>query len=271
MTELADAAHVSAAHERFVTTGRPPGRHVRPLVADSWRRSQRSGVDPEVQHVPVDMVGRALDLLPRRAALAAAMPVIRELLVAPGADAGWVTTLTDDTGRLLWVEGEQGVRRQMEGVAFVEGAVWREDCAGTNALGTALAIDQPMQVVGLRALRPQGPAVQLCRGPGARPERSGARRARRDGRPGRRVRRRDVAGPRDGRRSRGRAGARRRRAHRAHAVDRAHERPGPRPGPQAAPAGADERADRPRRRDRRPDQPAARRDPPPPAHGIRPG
>src|SRR4051812_20968512 len=148
MTELADPAHVSAAHERFVTTGRAPGRHVRPVVADSWRRSRRSGVDPEVQHVPVDMVGRSLTSYRGGLPVAAAMPVIRELLVAPGADAGWITTLTDDTGRLLWVEGDHAVRRQMEGVAFVEGSVWREDCAGTNALGTALAIDQPMQVVG---------------------------------------------------------------------------------------------------------------------------
>ena len=148
MTELADAAHVSAAHERFVTTGRPPGRHVRPVVADSWRRSRRSGVDPEVQHVPVDLVGRSLTSYRGGLSVAAAMPVIRELLVAPGSDAGWVTTLTDDAGRLLWVEGDHAVRRQMEGVAFVEGSVWREDCAGTNALGTALALDQPMQVVG---------------------------------------------------------------------------------------------------------------------------
>lgn len=148
MTELADAAHVSAAHERFVTTGRAPGRYVRPLVADSWRRSQRIGVDPEVQHAPVDMVGRSLTSYRGALAVAAAMPVVRELLVGPGADAGWVAGLTDDSGRLLWVEGDHGVRRQMEGVAFVEGALWREDCAGTNAVGTALAIGQPMQVVG---------------------------------------------------------------------------------------------------------------------------
>ena len=94
------------------------------------------------------MVGRSLTAYRGALAVAAAMPVVRELLVSPGSDAGWVTALTDDAGRLLWVEGEQGVRRQMEGVGFVEGSLWREDCAGTNALGTALAIDQPLQVVG---------------------------------------------------------------------------------------------------------------------------
>ncbi|WP_028045635.1 helix-turn-helix domain-containing protein [Cellulomonas sp. URHE0023] len=148
MTELADSAHVSAAHERFVTTGRSPGRHVRRVVAESWRRSVRSGVDPEVQNAPVELAGRSLTAYRGALAVADAMPVVRELLVAPGSDAGWVTALSDDAGRLLWVEGDQGVRRQMEPVGFVEGAVWREDCAGTNALGTALEIGQPVQVVG---------------------------------------------------------------------------------------------------------------------------
>ena len=55
MTELADTARVRAAHERFVTTGQLSSRAVRSVVADSWRRSLRSGVDPEVQNAPVDM------------------------------------------------------------------------------------------------------------------------------------------------------------------------------------------------------------------------
>lgn len=139
---------VRAAHERFVATGLAPGRHVRALVADSWRRSARSGVDPEVPAPPVDLSGRQLTGYRRDHRLAAAMPTVRELLVRPGSDSGWVTALTDDTGRLLWVEGARDVRRRVESVGFVEGAVWREDCAGTNAPGTALATDHAVQVLG---------------------------------------------------------------------------------------------------------------------------
>ena len=106
MTEIVDTARVRAAHERFVTTGQVSSRAVRPVVADSWRRSQRSGVDPEVQNAPVDMGGNDLTGYRSSLALAAAMPVVRDLLVAPGADAGWVTALTDDVGRMLWVEGD---------------------------------------------------------------------------------------------------------------------------------------------------------------------
>jgi len=160
---------VRAAHERFVTTGRAPGRHVRRLVVDSWARSARSGVDPEVAAAPVDMAGRTLTGYRRQHPLAGAMPVVRDLLVTPGADAGWVTALTDDVGRMLWVEGDVDVRRRVEGVGFVEGAVWREDCAGTNALGTALVTDRAVQVVGTehfaRRVQPWNCAAAPVHGP----------------------------------------------------------------------------------------------------------
>src|SRR3954447_8927716 len=81
MTELMDTARVRAAHERFVTTGQLSSRAVRSLVADSWRRSQRSGVDPEVPNAPVDMGGNDLTGYRSSLALAAAMPVVRDLLV----------------------------------------------------------------------------------------------------------------------------------------------------------------------------------------------
>jgi transcriptional regulator of acetoin/glycerol metabolism len=49
-------------------------------------------------------------------------------------------------GVLLWVEGAHALRSNAEAMNFVEGARWSEDCAGTNAPGTALALDRPVQV-----------------------------------------------------------------------------------------------------------------------------
>ena len=54
--------------------------------------------------------------------------------------------ITDATGVLLWVEGAHALRSKAEAMNFVEGARWSEDCAGTNAPGTALALDRPVQV-----------------------------------------------------------------------------------------------------------------------------
>ena len=145
-TAPVDPARVSRAHDAFVTTGRAPTRTVRRLVVDSWRRSQRSGVDPDTSAPPVDVSTQDLADLRREHPLAGALPVVRALLL--DRDPDWVAALTDQNGRLLWVEGNAGIRRRVERAGFVEGAVWREDCAGTNAPGTALATDREVQVIG---------------------------------------------------------------------------------------------------------------------------
>jgi len=145
-TDLAAAEpDVRAAQDAFVATGRVTGR-VRRLVEDSWRRSRRSGVDPEHPAPRVDLTANDLAGLRRETPLAGALPVVRRLLL--DTDPQWVAALTDASGRLLWVEGDAAVRRAVGGVGFVEGAVWSEDCAGTNAPGTALATNREVQVVG---------------------------------------------------------------------------------------------------------------------------
>ncbi len=144
-TDDRPAADVRAAHARFVATGLP-ARRVRSLVMDSWRRSKRSGVDPERPAPRVDVSTNDLASLRRENPVSGAIPVVRRLLLE--SDPQWVAALTDATGRLLWVEGDRKVQRAVGSVGFVEGAVWSEDCAGTNAPGTALATNRDVQVVG---------------------------------------------------------------------------------------------------------------------------
>ncbi|TQL02746.1 GAF domain-containing protein [Cellulomonas sp. SLBN-39] len=136
---------VTAAHDAFVTTGHGLSR-VRRLVADSWRRSRRIGVDPELPTPRTELSDTDLADLRRRSPLAPALPVVRRLLL--DVDPQWVAALTDADGRLLWVEGNRSVLRAVGSVGFVEGAVWSEDCAGTNAPGTALATNREVQVIG---------------------------------------------------------------------------------------------------------------------------
>ncbi|GEL96423.1 GAF domain-containing protein [Cellulomonas composti] len=136
---------VRAAQDAFVATGRTPLR-VRRIVADSWRRSRRSGVDPEHPAPRVELSANDLAGLRRDTPLAGVLPVVRRLLL--DGEPQWVAALTDASGRLLWVEGDAHVRKAVGSVGFVEGAVWSEDCAGTNAPGTALATNREVQVVG---------------------------------------------------------------------------------------------------------------------------
>lgn len=142
---VALAATLRSAHETFVTTG-TLADDVRPLVASSWRRSARNGVDPEQPLAPVDLSTGELAIYRREHPLAAAMPAVRRLLVDGAVGDGIVTALTDDVGRLLWVEGDGKVRRAVDRVGFAEGATWSEEYAGTNAPGTAIATRRAVQV-----------------------------------------------------------------------------------------------------------------------------
>jgi hypothetical protein len=142
-----DARSVRAAYRSFLVDGvLPPGIH--PVVADSWRRSVHSGVDPEGPRTGSGLAHD--DLVAYRDAnpLAAVMPVVRELVVDAAADDGLAVAVSDDAGRLLWVEGSRALRDAVERVGFVEGSVWREERVGTNAPGTALAARRAVQVLG---------------------------------------------------------------------------------------------------------------------------
>jgi transcriptional regulator of acetoin/glycerol metabolism len=122
-------------------------------VRESWRRSLGSGIDPDGGSPPVELLDD--DLLAYRAAhpLAAVMPVIRRLLVEDAEADRMIVAVTDSGGRMLWVEGDAKLRSRAAGMNFVEGARWSEDVAGTNAPGTALAIDHAVQFYGSEHFR----------------------------------------------------------------------------------------------------------------------
>ncbi len=147
------ALRVHAAREGFLSTGLVDAT-VRRLVLESWQRCLDQGIDPQAGASP-DWSDGELAAYRDAHPLAAAMPVIRRLLVEDARDAGFIVALTDAAGRLLWVEGAHGLRSRAEGIGFVEGASWSEASAGTNAPGTSLALDQPVQIFAAEHLSDQ--------------------------------------------------------------------------------------------------------------------
>lgn len=138
--------YLHEAHHRFASTG-DADPAVRPLVADSWRRSVASGLDPEALAV-VRLAEDALADIRAAHPLTEVMPVVRRLLVEDAADAGLLVAVSDAAGQLLFVEGDHRLRTAAESMHFVPGADWSEASAGTNAPGTALALDRPVQIRG---------------------------------------------------------------------------------------------------------------------------
>ncbi|WSQ69003.1 GAF domain-containing protein [Streptomyces sp. NBC_01216] len=140
-----DAGAVRRAHEAFTARGRTRLSPVRPLVAESWRRSARARVSPDgVAGVELDeeeLAGQREDH-----PLSAAMPVIRELMGAYARDGEHLLAVCDAAGRMLWVEGHAATLRRARAMNFVAGSRWSESAVGTNAPGTAIVTDRPVQV-----------------------------------------------------------------------------------------------------------------------------
>lgn len=135
------------AHNQFLSTG-DADPAVRRLVADSWARSLASGLDPEESLAVIRLAEDALAEIRAAHPLTSIMPVVRRLLVEDAADAGLLVAVSDAAGQLLYVEGNNTLRSAAEAMHFVPGADWSETSAGTNAPGTALALDRPVQILG---------------------------------------------------------------------------------------------------------------------------
>ena len=148
------ARELRDAWEDFVD-GRPQGEgedpgtpEIRVPIADSWLRSRDAGVDPSGRQAAPSLVElpgvRALwDSHP----LAAAVPLIEQCMAEASVEADQLLVVSDADGMLLSIGGDVHLRsRAADDMNFVEGALWSETGAGTNAVGTALAAAHAVQV-----------------------------------------------------------------------------------------------------------------------------
>ncbi|MBS1844959.1 MAG: GAF domain-containing protein [Actinobacteria bacterium] len=146
----ADADHMRLAgllrraHTIALDTGVAPGV-VRPVISDSWQRSVAAGVDPErpaprildARHTAARLATHPVaPLLSRVSAL------LRQALV----ESRYFVAFSDADGVLLWTEGSRQALRTAVAPRFLPGFLCSEDGVGTNAIGTALALDQPVQI-----------------------------------------------------------------------------------------------------------------------------
>ncbi|MFI5754878.1 GAF domain-containing protein [Streptomyces sp. NPDC051569] len=126
--------------------GERPPTAPRPVIDASWQRMFRMGVRRDQATGGVPLERDELEHRRRTSALADAMRTFSESLGAIADTSVQIMVVTDDEGRVLWREGSSGVLRQAGGICLEEGAAWSERAAGTNAIGTALAVRRPVRV-----------------------------------------------------------------------------------------------------------------------------
>jgi hypothetical protein len=150
----ASARDIARVKDALMSGGSPCGGDlaVRPVVAQSWQRC--ADLDPD-ENPPVTLDGSDLEAYRAAHPLSTVIGLLRDLLGSVAEDGKHLMAVSDGVGRLLWVEGHSSPRRLAEKMNFVEGAVWDEANAGTNAPGTALALDHAVQIFAAEHFRPQ--------------------------------------------------------------------------------------------------------------------
>jgi len=143
---VGDEQTVAASWARFQQEGPQSAAGVRDVVLDSWRRSREVAVDPTSRCAPT-AEGENIRLLRERSGdlYDAARPVLeslRDIL----SESGTLIMLSDQTGTILDLNGESRARNAGEQINLAPGGRWGEDLIGTNAIGTAIATLEPVQI-----------------------------------------------------------------------------------------------------------------------------
>ncbi|WP_248558077.1 sigma-54-dependent Fis family transcriptional regulator [Paraburkholderia terrae] len=140
-------ASVMSAWERIIEGREPPGSALRAIIDASWHRCLEGHVDPDAKSGPPpldeDSVydlrvrnGRILD------AIGPLLAQTRELLCRTET----VLVLTDPNGTILELAGDSRIVGPLGELRLIPGCSWTESTGGTNAIGTALALQQPVQI-----------------------------------------------------------------------------------------------------------------------------
>ncbi|TFD78941.1 GAF domain-containing protein [Cryobacterium psychrophilum] len=122
------------------------GPGVRKLVQDSWQRSLSLSLDPTSVAAERILTDAELRDLRNQHPLAAVLPVVHNLLIRHAFESKLIVAIGDESGRLLWIDGDRVLRGKVEEMLFVEGADWSERRVGTSAPGTALALNRGIQI-----------------------------------------------------------------------------------------------------------------------------
>ncbi|GMA65079.1 sigma-54-dependent Fis family transcriptional regulator [Alicyclobacillus fastidiosus] len=131
----------------YVEKGLNSSKLIRRDIFHSWERSRGFGVDPYQQQVKAVLTND--DLINRReknkTLLSFAIPdteYLSDFIV--GSET--IITIADKNGLILNSFGDNSILNKGEKIRLMPGAVWSEEVAGTNAIGTVIKTKKPVQV-----------------------------------------------------------------------------------------------------------------------------
>jgi transcriptional regulator of acetoin/glycerol metabolism len=141
---------VNSAWNKFLCTGgNTEGLKTRKLIINSWERCLLDGVNPEQKAAPILASEGKLNTLCRNnlELLNCALPVIKQAKTFLN-DLDTMLFITDSQGVNLEITGDQNTIEKAGEIGLVHGSGWSETVSGSNAVGTAIATNRPIQVHG---------------------------------------------------------------------------------------------------------------------------
>lgn len=119
-----------------------------PLLSDSWLRSQLYGLDRSADDFPRVRQAELTELVASNTDLQQFAQPIMHKLAQKVTQMQSVVILSDAAGRVLHTFGEMQAMKKAQRFALAPGNIWSECGRGTNAIGTALAIDDGCEIEG---------------------------------------------------------------------------------------------------------------------------
>jgi len=148
VNEVYDKEEIRRCWERFVTTGEIDRNTIREIVADSWERSKRLGINPYMKRIG-DGLERPEVLEDRTNRIIAEIsdPFL-DILSLTLKSSHYAISIFDRKGFKIKSRASGELRKRFEEVGNVTGVSFSEESIGTNAVGLALIYDMPVQMIG---------------------------------------------------------------------------------------------------------------------------
>ena len=144
-----EANDVKAAWINVVIKNMPPQTSVRSLILRSWNRCLDRGLDPLSGNAPPSLSPEELEvLLSRNKEIIEASTPVMQMIEMMIKDTGFLMTLSDSSGHVLMVMGDEDILEMAVRNYYMPGCVRTTDEAGTNAIGLCLSEGRPVQVTG---------------------------------------------------------------------------------------------------------------------------
>ncbi|MFT8349157.1 MAG: sigma-54-dependent Fis family transcriptional regulator [Clostridium saccharoperbutylacetonicum] len=137
---------ITKAWKKFIDTGKVNPK-VRREIADSWIRCRKYGVNPHngkgnIKHPDINkLINKNSELI------SVARPVI-ESIYSMVHGSGFAIFLVDRDGYIIDIIGDKDIMERAGDLNFLKGELWSEKVVGTNAIGTALYLNKPVQTIG---------------------------------------------------------------------------------------------------------------------------